>query len=104
MTDTMTLNLFGYETDGVPAPSDYELARPLTVTVATPWHYSFNGATRALSIGRDRFRFHTWCQRNPKVDVDRGCYSEDAWWEFYHHFVKDEDSGDLLDTQADALV
>jgi len=22
----MTLNLFGYETDGVPAPSDYELA------------------------------------------------------------------------------
>jgi len=104
MTDTMTLNLFGYETDGVPAPSDYELARPLTVTVATPWHYSFNGATRSLSIGRDRFRFHTWCECSG-VDVSpRGSYSEDAWWEFYHAFVKDEDAADLLNTQADALV
>jgi len=74
------------------------------VTTPDPWHYSFNGATRVLSIGRDRFRFHTWCQRNPKVDVDRGCYSEDAWWEFYHAFVRDEDARDQADTFADALV
>ena len=99
------MTTFGtFSIDTVPAPSDIELAPRVTVTVAAPWHYSFNGATRALSIGRDRFRFHTWCKCNPKVDVDRGCYSEDAWWEFYRAFVRDEDAADLLDTQADALV
>jgi len=88
-------------TETITAPLTEAIEEMLQVVVV--WHYSFNGATRALSIGRDRFRFHTWCECSG-VDVSpRGSYTEDEWWEFYHHFVKDEDSGDLLDTQADAL-
>ena len=90
MTDTMT-----QET----------VAELLQVVVTpTPWRYSFNGATRALYIGRDRFRFHTWCEHCGVDVTPLGSYSEDEWWELYHHFVKDEDAADLLNTQADALV
>ena len=84
------MTTFGtFDIDTVPAPSDIELAPSLTVAVTAPWRYPFNGATRALNIGRDRFRFHTWCEHSGVDVTPTGSYTEDEWWELYHHFVPD---------------
>jgi len=96
-----------FDIDSVPPPSDYELARPLTVTrlldvVVTPEPICFNNATRLLNITRDRGRFHAWLERN-EYDPGEG-RSEDEWWEHYDHFVQWEDARDLLNTQACALI
>ena len=93
------------ETDGVPAPSDCELA----AMDARPRGLDFNGATRALAICRDRERFHRWCGWfvNPGI-----VFTEDLWRFIYRAFlicdsarermIRDEEARDLDDTQQDA--
>jgi len=90
-----------FDIDSVPPPSDYELARPLTVTVTAPPRYGFNGATKLLNINGDRFEFWTWCGRH--IDRD-ATYTEDDWRFYRKAFVAMEDARDLLNTQADALI
>ena len=97
------------ETDGVPAPSDIELA----AMDARPCGLDFDGATRALAICRDRERFHRWCGRNVDLSKVRPL---PTWRVLYRAFVRYEinmdhiqkgatcaDARDLDDTQQDAL-
>ena len=75
------------ETDGVPAPSDIELA----AMDAHPRRLDFNGAAKALHICRDRERFHRWAGKMINLSV---AYTEDDWWTFYRAFVQFEDTRD----------
>ena len=91
------------ETDGVPAPSDIELAPP------RPRRYGFNGATKLLKINRDRERFHRWAGQFVNLGL---AYRKETWRAFYAIFrshqreadrIQAENVRDLNDTQQDAL-
>ena len=97
------------ETDGVPAPSDHELA----AMDARPRRYDFNGGTKLLNINEDREPFHRWCGRNVDLSKVRPL---PTWRVLYRAFVRYEinmdhiqkgatcaDARDLNDTQKDAL-
>lgn len=98
------------ETDGVPAPSDIELAA-MDAANARRFDLDFNGATKALNICRDRERFHRWAGRFINLSV---VYSEAIWQIFYNaflicdsareHRIRDEDDRDLHDTQQDSIA
>ncbi len=93
------------ETDGVPAPSDIELAE----MDARPRRYGFNGATQLLNINGEREGFHRWCGRFVNLGL---AYRKEAWQSYYEIFcshqaeadrIQAEDARDLHDTQQDAL-
>ena len=78
------------ETDGVPAPSDIELAPP------RPRRYGFNGATKLLKINRDRERFHRWAGRFVNLSL---AYRKEAWRTWYAIFRNQQEEDDLIQAE-----
>jgi len=93
--------LFGYETDGVPAPSDFELT-PAADRVAAHRRslISFESFCHDWDINGDSDAFHKYVRGNLDTPGDL------TWqnWQFVWKLFTDwEDSRDLSFTQMDAL-
>ena len=82
------------ETDGVPAPSDFELAAPHMIRL-----YDFNCGITALGITLDREGFHNWLH-----SAAFNIHTLNEWLRLYGEFYKALDARDEGQTQADALI
>ena len=92
MTDLLRVR----ETDGVPAPSDFELK---TFAFASPLCYAFNGAVQAEGITWHRCQFHDWLGK-----VAFAVFPLAVWRWLYSAYQRAFDARDEGDTQQDALT
>lgn len=94
------MNLNTYETDGVPAPYDAELAAADRVAAHRRSLITFESFCRDWGITWNRAAFHKFVRGNLNQPGD---LTWDSWQFVWRLFTDQEDSRDLRDTQQDAL-
>jgi len=92
----MTTILATHETDGVPAPSDFEL-EPRRSRVNPAGEYTFNWYCRFKGLGSCRMQFHDWLTRKALNGEHLAIWKWDTLWADYTH-------ADERATHADALT
>jgi hypothetical protein len=101
----MTTYHTALETDGVPAPSDFEFVTAVSPSITVQVVLSFNEYIRyRTSIGRpvNGSREAFWAYL-PDIG-QRENWTLDCWWKWWDRFVQSQDARDLQNTQQDALI
>lgn len=89
------------ETDGVPAPSDFELEDAAWARTAGYGRLTFNQFIRLIGLTSSREQFHAYI-KGAGLAGTRQTYA--AWWKWFDRMLKGQDAQDQADTQNDALL